>query len=536
MALIASVLIVVLALSWLLNRLLKIGSRELGLPPGPPTLPIIGNLLDFPKTAIYLRFTEWARTYGEIYSLKIGRGTVVVISSPRMVRELLDKHSAVTSGRQSLHFAKIVQDDINVAFLQATDPTCKGVRRGLQYLLSKEACAGHLPIQQAEASQLMYDLMKQPDAYFNHMERFSFSSMLSATFGVRCPRTDSKVLQEFSQIEHDWERLITPGHHPPIDLIPLLRYVPERWAKWKGISRDLEARFKRLYHGLVETCENRMEREEHNGSFMENILRSGERNESSRRTALAICFAAVEGGSITTTAFMRTLVCCLATHPDAQKRAHEEIDRVLGSSRMPVLEDIEQMPYIQAIIKEVQRFCPPAPFGLPHLSTAEVTVGEYVIPKNSSIIMNIYGIYHDEEVYEKPYMFYPDRFLQNEFGTIAGTDDTGRRNDLHFGAGRRICPGILLGTNATTIAALNFIWGFNVDVKSDPETGNRPSIDTNTFTKTFVISCVEIPADIRPRSDLHATMIRSQYSASRETMKNFEHELSPEDVVFVNSW
>lgn len=63
--------------------------------------------------------------------------------------------------------------------------------------------------------------------------------------------------------------------------------------------------------------------------------------------------ALLQGGSVTITAFLRTLICCLATHPEAQRRAHEDIDRAIGSSRTPTLEDIEHLPYVQAVIKEV---------------------------------------------------------------------------------------------------------------------------------------------------------------------------------------
>ncbi|KAH8077889.1 cytochrome P450 [Cristinia sonorae] len=524
-----------LALTWAVIRLSKVGSREPGIPPGPPTKPFLGNILDIPKEAMYRTFAAWAKTYGDIYSA-IGRGTIIVVSSPQMVRELLDKHSSTTAGRLSSHFAKLVLDGLNIAFLTASDPTFKVVRRGLQNLLSKESCADHVPVQQAEASQLMYDLLKRPEAYFTHVERFSFSIVLSVTFGVRCPRTDSEVLREFSRFEHDWEHLITPGHHPPVDFFPLLQYVPETFAPWKGLCRDLKARNDKFYYGLLEACERRMEREEYNGCFIENILLEKEENGIARKDALAISVAAIEGGSITTASFMRSLICCLAAYPEVLERAHEEIDRVIGQVRIPTLEDIESLPYIQAIMKEVHRFCPAAPMGLPHLSTAEVMVGGYVIPKDSTIFMNIYGMYHDDRIYDRPYEFRPERFLDSEFGTIPGTDDTDRCHDMHFGAGRRICPGITLVTNSTTTATLNLLWGFDVSVKKDPVTGKDLPIDPQLFTDAFIVSCTEVPVDITPRSDSHAHMIRSQYVASREILKNYEHDLSPEDAAFVEYW
>jgi len=61
----------------------------------------------------------------------------------------------------------------------------------------------------------------------------------------------------------------------------------------------------------------------------------------------------IEGGSETATAFLQTLVFALMNWPDAQKRAQEEVDRVIGPDRTPVVQDIDDLPYVQALIREV---------------------------------------------------------------------------------------------------------------------------------------------------------------------------------------
>ncbi|TCD69127.1 hypothetical protein EIP91_008603 [Steccherinum ochraceum] len=502
---------------WAVYWLWKVGSREPGLPPGPPTKPLIGNTLDFPTRAIYKRFTEWANTYGDIISLKIGFSSVIILSSPEMVRELLDKRSVTTANRPPVHFVDLITDDHSVGFIDY-GVRYKNMRRALLAILNREACVEHLPIQQAEASQLMYDLLKQPEAYFTHVERFSVSSIFSIIFGVRCPRHESPLVQTFFKLEEEWEDLLAPGHQPPVDMLPFLRYIPERWAPWKA------------------SCESRMQREAHNGSFIEHLLQEREKYGLTRKEVAYLGSGLIQGGSTTTTAFLRTLMCCLATHGEVQARAHDEIDRIIGPGRIPTIEDVQHLPYLQAIIKEVHRFCPSVPYAVPHYSTAEETIGGYTIPKNSTIFMNIYGIYHSEIAYTQPSEFMPERFIQTEFGTVAGADDSSRRNDLHFGAGRRICPGMLLGNNATTLAALNLIWGFDFRVAKDAQTAREMHVDPNTFTESFIISCAKFPADIRPRSEIHSSLIRAQYSSSRAFFHHFEQELSPEDKAFVETW
>ncbi|KAJ7622347.1 cytochrome P450 [Roridomyces roridus] len=94
----------------------KYGAREDGLPPGPPTLPIIGNLHVFPKEYPHFKFTEWAKIYGGIYSLKIGPGTLVVVTDIAVVKELLEKRSLTTSDRPGSHIVDVVTGGLHIAF------------------------------------------------------------------------------------------------------------------------------------------------------------------------------------------------------------------------------------------------------------------------------------------------------------------------------------------------------------------------------------------------------------------------------------
>jgi cytochrome P450 len=83
----------------------------------------------------------------------------------------------------------------------------------------------------------------------------------------------------------------------------------------------------------------------------------------------------MEGGADTTASYLNSLHLAMVANPDIQRKAHEEIDRVIGSE-LPDLDDIERLPYIRAIIKEVLRWRPAAPLGLPHATTGPVHVSE----------------------------------------------------------------------------------------------------------------------------------------------------------------
>ena len=96
-----AILFVVFALA--LYRLSKLGRRAKGLPPGPPTLPIIGNLHQIPKERAHLQFQKWAQEYGPIYSLIMGSRVIIVLSSDQAVKDLLDKRSGIYSSRPEMY-------------------------------------------------------------------------------------------------------------------------------------------------------------------------------------------------------------------------------------------------------------------------------------------------------------------------------------------------------------------------------------------------------------------------------------------------
>lgn len=82
----------------------------------------------------------------------------------------------------------------------------------------------------------------------------------------------------------------------------------------------------------------------------------------------------------------------MALYPDVQRRAQDEIERVLGPGRLPKMADRSRLPYINAVVKEVLRWHPVGPMGVPHMSTEDDIWGDYFIPKGSIIMPNIWYV------------------------------------------------------------------------------------------------------------------------------------------------
>ncbi|KAJ7444623.1 cytochrome P450 [Mycena galericulata] len=534
MAILVTLTLILLCAALFLRR---VGAREKGLPPGPPTLPILGNLHIFPKEFAYQKFTEWARQYGGIYSasLKIGPGTAIVLTDAAAVKEIMDKRSATTSDRPSFHVGDLVTGGLNLGLAHYGMHACstfggdtwRVLRRAAHAILTPQAAARHLPIQQAEATQLLHDILCTPQSFYNHIRRYSSSVILSVLCGKRAPRYETPETTAFFRSQHEWELLLEPGATPPIDMIPLLKLVPERWAKWKRDCKKVRALHRALYFGLVDEAAERVRSGVENGSYIEEVLARQDDFGMDREMTGYLAGVLVEGGSETTSSYLSTLLLALVAYPDAQKKAHEEIDRVVGEHRLPTLDDLECMPYIRAMILEVHRFRPVLPLAIPHAMTAPEEYQGYIIPKGAAIFINT-------SLYDDPDDFIPDRYLLTEQGTKLGVDASCVRETLAFGAGRRFCPGVHLAQNSININAMNLVWAFKFESRIDSE-GNLVKADTSqaAYMKGLSNGPAPFKCRITPRTTEKAEIIRREFLEAADTFSKFEYGLNPEDKEFV---
>ncbi|KAJ7445976.1 cytochrome P450 [Mycena galericulata] len=530
MAILVTLTLILLCAALFLRR---VGAREKGLPPGPPTLPILGNLHIFPKEFAHYKFTEWAREYGGIYSLKIGPGTAVVLTDAAAVKELMDKRSATTSDRPSIHVGDLVTGGLSLALAHYGD-TWRTLRRAAHAILTPQATARHLPIQRAEATQLLHDILCTPQSFYNHIRRYSSSVILSVLCGKRAPRYETPETTAFFHVTHEYTSLLDIGATPPVDMIPLLKLVPERWAKWKRDCKNVRALHRALYFGLVDEAAERVRSGGENGSYIEEVLARQDEFGMDREMTGNLAAILIEGGSDTTSSYLSTLILALVAYPDAQKKAHEEIDRVAGEQRMPTLDDLEHMPYIRAMILEVHRFRPVLPLLIPHATIAPEEYQGYIIPKGATIFVNTWGIYHDPDLYDDPEDFIPERYLLTEHGTKPSVDGSCLRETLAFGAGRRFCPGVHLAQNSISINAMNLVWAFKFEPDIDAA-GNfiKADISQAAYMKGLATGPTPFKCRITPRTAEKAEIIRREFLEAADTFSKFEYGLSPEDKEFV---
>ncbi|KAJ3474624.1 hypothetical protein NLI96_g12357 [Meripilus lineatus] len=161
-------------------------------------------------------------------------------------------------------------------------------------------------------------------------------------------------------------------------------------------------------------------------------------------------------GAETTCGSLEVFFLAMVLHPEAQHKAHQELDTVLGHGQLPTFGDRDSLPFLECLVQEVLRWHPAAPSAALHRLMQDDVYNGMFIPKGSVVIPNIGYMMRDEKVYHEADVFKPERFL-------AKPDGSGEPLPrATFGFGRRICPGRHLAVSELWIAIASILAVFDI--------------------------------------------------------------------------
>ncbi|KAJ7745924.1 cytochrome P450, partial [Mycena maculata] len=473
----------------------------------------------------------------------IGPGTAVILTDPAVVKELLDRRGVDIADRPPMHIDEIVSRGLNVALAGyglghwAYTSGKRNVGLTADAILTPQASARHLLIQQAEAIQLLHDILVCPESFYTHVQCYSSSVVLSVIHGKRTSRAETPETTAIFNYQNELERIFEPGATPPVDMIPILKLIPERWAKWKRERRRIRNIQCALYLGLLDGMRDRICNGEANGSYMEQVLLRQEELGLNGEMTAYLSRTLINAGSETTASYLHFLFLALLAYPDAQRKAHEEIDRVVGQHCMPTLDDLVRLPYICAMILEVHaadthalvvdptsikthRFRPVVRLLVPHAALASVEYQGYIIPKGATVFVNAWGIFHDPALYENL-----DQYLLTHNGTKPGVVCPDLRPNFVFGLGRRSCPGIHLAQNSININATNLVWAF--DFTTELDDASNPIEGITTGPPPF--RCRLTPCTLEK-----AKIISREFLEAGDIFAKFEFGFNAEDKEYLS--
>ena len=144
-------------------------------------------------------------------------------------------------------------------------------------------------------------------------------------------------------------------------------------------------------------------------------------------------------GTDTSATTIEWTIAELLRHPDQMKRAREELNSVCGPNQLVKEEDLDRLPYINAIVKETFRLHPATPLGLPREAHQPIQLQGYTLPKGTRLFINQWAVHRDPAVYDQPEEYNPERFLE---GTEIRIEGDSQYQLIPFGSGRRNCAGL----------------------------------------------------------------------------------------------
>ncbi|CAI7604617.1 unnamed protein product [Penicillium discolor] len=421
------------------------------LPPGPPTLPLIGHLHLLRRGNLDEMLQKWHRVYGPIVRVQLGTQTAISIGTHTVARDLLDKKGSIYSSRPQMVMAgELATKGAHSATLPY-GPQWRTHNRVHQSMLNPRASRHYRPLLEYESTRLLQELQQHSasshsgDLFSDCFNRYAASILLTLTDGEGVDSTADPVT---------FTKLFATGTSL-VDLLPVLKHLPLLVSPWKRAGDGFYLRTIGLFRSKAEKALLNKD----NGAWnwtqhVQSFRGAKSMSQDERLFAVGVLY---EAGVDTVTQALRACLLAAALFPEASAQARAELDEATSNTgRMPHLEDLAQMPYVRALIQESLRWWVIAPVGLPHALTEDDEYGGYHIPRATMVLACYQAINTDEATFPDGISFRPERWLDDPTLPVTA-----------FGFGRRACVGRHLAWDMLCIAVARMLWLFHVE--QDPE-------------------------------------------------------------------
>nr|QNS29954.1 cytochrome P450 [Nothapodytes nimmoniana] len=486
------------ALFFLLSRKGKTKSKRLNLPPGPPGWPVVGNLFQVALSG--KPFFQYVRDllpkYGPIFTLKMGTRTMIIISSADLAYEALVEKGQVFASRPRENPTRIIfscnKFTVNAAVY---GPVWRSLRRNMvQNMLSASKLREFKSAREIAMDKLIDRLHSEAEAnggvvWVLKNARFAvFCILLAMCFGVEM---DEQMIETVDQMMKTVLIVLDPRLD---DYLPILSPFFSKQRK-----RVQQVR-KEQIETLVPLIEKRRRQKANptstaaSFSYLDTLFDlkiEGRKTSPTNPEIVTLCSEFINGGTDTTATAVEWAIARMIENPSIQSKLYDEIRRTVGDRKVEE-KDMEGMPYLNAVVKELLRKHPPTYFSLTHAVTERVRLAGYDIPTDTNLEFFLPGISDDPMLWSNPEKFDPDRFFcGREDADIMGV--TGVKM-MPFGVGRRICPGLSMATVHVNLMIARMIQEF--EWFAYPENGKVDFREKLEFT---VVMKNPLRARVNPR-------------------------------------
>ncbi|XP_059441136.1 cytochrome P450 736A117-like [Corylus avellana] len=431
-------------------------------PPSPPKLPIVGNLHQLGLQA-HRSLESLAQRHGPLMLLHFGSVPTLVASSAVLKCEIMKTHELIFANRpKSSMFEKLLYNykDVSTAPYGEYWRQMKSIL--VLHVLSNKRVQSFRAVREEETFLLIEKIKQSCSLAHVNLSKVFANLTNDVTCRVALGRKYSAGEGGRRFKELLWEFVELLGALSVGDYIP--------WLARVSCVNGLDARAEKVakqfddFIGVIEEHINGQRgglENEHQNDFVDALLKIQKENVIigfliDRVSLKALILDVFVAGTDTTYTVLEWAMTELLRHPKAMKKVQDEVRGIRGNKKDITEDDLDNMHYLKAVIKEALRFHPPVPLLVPRESTQNVKIQGYDIAAGTQVIINAWAIGRDPASWDEPEEFEPERFLKSSI------DFRGHDFQLiPFGAGRRGCPGIPFAMTTIELVLANLLLNFD---------------------------------------------------------------------------
>ncbi|KAF7553348.1 hypothetical protein G7Z17_g3701 [Cylindrodendrum hubeiense] len=468
--------------------------------------------MDLPPKGVP-EFQHWLKhkeTYGSISSITVMGQTLVIIHDRQAVHDLMEKKSSKTSARPKTEFASKLCGMGEFLTMQQYDSKFRRGRGFMHQEFGTRVAASRFgDLQEEEVGRFLLRVLSEPENVIEHIKAEAGAIMLKMTYGYSIePKKTDPLVDLIHRVMATVLLAITPTPWL-VDVIPAVKLVPDGFpgTGYKETARKWNKMTQAVAEIPYAFVRQQIASGNHRESYVSKLVQQssdGDKKEPDSscdsehiiKWTAATLYAA---GAETMVTSLTNFILAMVMFPDVQRKAQEEIDRVTGTNRLPEFQDRVNLPYIEGLVKEVHRWSPAIPLGMPHITEEDIIYKDYVIPKGAYLFAAIWWFLHDPEVYADPSSFNPERYLEP-------SKEPDPMN-IAFGYGRRICPGRYFADSVIFLTIAQTLAAFNIS-KAVDEQGLEIDVELKA-TPGLATHVEDFPYKITPRNPKQVELIRA---------------------------
>ncbi|KAF9879650.1 3-hydroxyphenylacetate 6 hydroxylase [Colletotrichum karsti] len=458
---------------------------------GPTGFPLIGNLWQVRHDAAE-KYREWAKEYGAVYQVQLGNLPVLIINTAAAAKVILGHNSQATASRPELYtFHKLVANTAGTTI--GTSPyneSLKRRRKGAASALNRPAIETYVPHLDLETKEFLKDILnygqsgKKPVYPMPMVQRLSLSLAVTLNWGFRFPSAEDPLFKEITDVEGNISRTRSVTDNLQ-DYIPLMRMNP-----FSAGSRQAVA-MRRRRDKYLSNLNNDLKERVRNGTYEPCIQANVMLDEEAKLNDVeltSISLTMLSAGFETFSAVTTWSIAFLAQHPEIQQKAFDAISKVYDAAN-PLCDpkDDQSIPYVRALVRECLRYFTVLRLSLPRATNKDFVFEGKLIPKGTVVFLNSWACNMDDELWEDPETFRPERWLENPEAPM-----------FTFGMGYRMCTGTLLANRELYLTFLRMIANFKITTNENYDTNPLTGCDD---IKNLIIAPKKYHVNFIPRNE-----------------------------------